>query len=100
LQAQTAAEAQFILVDDGSVDRGAEIAQEFCIRDLLAIERDYRNLLWLGLRASASSPAISGGLFGRITRALTVSPSNACRRARQLAKFRPQNAHDFDLNRR
>jgi glycosyltransferase involved in cell wall biosynthesis len=33
LQGQTAAEAQFILIDDGSVDRGAEIAQEFCLRD-------------------------------------------------------------------
>lgn len=33
LQDQTAAEAQFILVDDGSVDRGAEIAEKFCIRD-------------------------------------------------------------------
>jgi glycosyltransferase involved in cell wall biosynthesis len=33
LRDQTAAEAQFILVDDGSVDRGVEIAKEFCIRD-------------------------------------------------------------------
>lgn len=33
LQSQTAEKAQFILVDDNSVDRSAAIAEEFCIQD-------------------------------------------------------------------